>query len=268
MMEVKNRQAGIPAVSGRFMNQFNRGGGFMAGAADNQGLGRLRGDVTVTIQTRQAQTLLTGRDATPERKGVMGLMRFSRNLSQITAAAKADDPWADWYLVQVEERLEAAEKTLVAMKADMQAVLQANPLMDVRVSESVKPLQVTVGFSSPHAYWIARVITELDTLVRMILTAQHVALMVTTEAHRRMDAASVLIRRVFESTDRYRATGLTRDDVASDLAQVQEAMQKMGAVPEDVLNGSRRAKFAPALPPKAERELEAVAAVGSAESAS
>lgn len=219
----------------------------MSHARDGQ-VGALRGDTSITIQSRQAQVLLTGREATPERpQRVMGLMQFSTYLSQVTVAVKQDDPWADWVLVQVEERLVEAEGKLKEQQANIDRVLGANPMMDIQVSESVKPLRVSIGFASSHAYWVARVITQYDAVVRAVLTARHHALIDQQMSNLLMDDAAKLIRRIFETTARYRVTGLTRADVAAGHAKVVEVEKTMGCPPADILDKSRRAKFAPAI---------------------
>ena len=219
-------------------------------------VGALRGDTHVTIQTHQAQVLLTGREATAGRPRIIGLMQFSTYLSQISVAAKQDDPWADWMLVQVEERLEEAENKLAGQQANLDRVLAANPLMDIQVSESIKPLKVSIGFASSHAYWVARVILQYDAVVRAVLTARHHALIDQQLGSLLMDDAAKLIRRVFETTARYRVAGLTRADVQAGGERVAEAVQKMGTVPADILDGSRRAKFAPAIQNTAPEEGE------------
>lgn len=221
--------------------------GGLLGARDGH-IGALRGETSITIQTRQAQILLTGREASEGKPRIMGLMQFSTYLSQIAVAARQDDPWADWMLVQVEERLEQAEGKLKEQQANLDRVLGANPMMDIQVSESVKPLKVSIGFASSHAYWVARVILQFDSVVRAVLTARHHALLDQQMSSLLMDDAARLIRRIFETTVRYRVTGLTRADLKAGNARVAEAEQKMGCVPADILEGARRAKFAPALP--------------------
>lgn len=216
--------------------------------ARGEQVGALRGDTAITVQSRQAQVLLTGREPTPERpQRVMGLMQFSTYLSQVSVAAKQDDPWADWMLVQVEERLTAAEEKLKQQQANLERVLGANPMIDIQVSASVKPLKISIGFATSHAYWVARVITQYDAVVRAVLTARHQALIDPDMSNLLMDDAAKLIRRVFETTVRYRYTGVTRADVVAGTAAAQQAVEKMGSVPTDILDRSRRAKFAPAI---------------------
>jgi integrating conjugative element protein (TIGR03761 family) len=217
----------------------------MADARTGQ-LGALRGDVKITIQTRQAQLLLTGREPTPERPNrVMGLMQFSKYLGQIAAAAKEDDPWADWTMALVEEKLEAAQAFIEKQQANVQRTLGSNPLLDIQVAESLAPMRVSIGFASSHAYWVARVITEYDTLVRMVLTARHTSLIDQEMANVLLNDAAKVIRRVFESTARYRQTYVSRADVAAGTELARKAAEIMGDVPDGILDKSRRAKFSP-----------------------
>ena len=60
-----------------------------------------------------------------------------------------------------------------------------------------------------------------------------------------------ILRRVFESTARYRFTGLTRADVLANNARIAEAEKrldrKLEQVPVDILDKSRRASYAPTI---------------------
>lgn len=221
----------------------------MAGARNGQ-IGGLRGETIITIQTRQAQRLLTGLERNDGRPGITGLMKFSGYLAQVSSMAAQDDPWADWVLVKVEELLQAAEAGLAEMNSHILAALAANPLMKITVSHSTEPLEVNVGFAAKHAYWVARVILKFDEVVRGVLTLRHQALLTQRDGDRLLDDASAMIRRVFEATVDYRATGVTRDDVAAGNALAQQAaatLARLGKVPDDVMAGTRRAEYAPPL---------------------
>jgi hypothetical protein len=89
--------------------------------------------------------------------------------------------------------------------------------------------------------------------VRGVLTLRHQALLTQRDGDRLLDDASAMIRRVFEATVDYRATGVTRDDVAAGNALAQQAaatLARLGKVPDDVMAGTRRAEYAPPLPRK------------------
>ncbi|TFZ33799.1 DUF1845 domain-containing protein, partial [Pseudomonas syringae] len=65
------------------------------------------------------------------------------------------------------------------------------------------------------------------------------------------------VRSLFGMAHRCRVSGVTRSDVVADNARLQEAVDKYGRPPQDVLDGERRSQFAPPI----------IAVVGSTESA-
>ncbi|MCM3011726.1 AcaB family transcriptional regulator, partial [Bacillus subtilis] len=53
------------------------------------------------------------------------------------------------------------------------------------------------------------------------------------------------LRSLFSLAQQYRYSGCTRDDFASKNAAARAALEKYGELPQDVLEGTRRSKFAP-----------------------
>jgi integrating conjugative element protein (TIGR03761 family) len=218
-------------------------------AAGRAQVGALRGEATITIQTRQAQMLMLGREASEGRRGVTGLVQFAKWLMQISAAAKQDDPWAAWMLVRVEALLQEAENTFALMQENIQRAMGSNPMINIKLAESVEPLTMPLSFAAAHAHWVARVITSYDTTARGALTLKHYAVFDTEQIGKLLDEANKPMRRVFESLVGYRVTGVTRADVLADNQRAQEAkeaLSKLGPLPQEILDGKKRARFAPA----------------------
>ncbi|WP_129247300.1 AcaB family transcriptional regulator, partial [Achromobacter veterisilvae] len=61
------------------------------------------------------------------------------------------------------------------------------------------------------------------------------------------------LRSLFSLAQQYRYSGCTRDDFAAKNAAARAALEKFGELPQDVLEGMRRSKFAP---PIARRGLQ------------
>ncbi|HEK0106475.1 TPA: DUF1845 family protein, partial [Pseudomonas aeruginosa] len=53
------------------------------------------------------------------------------------------------------------------------------------------------------------------------------------------------LRSLFSLAQQYRYSGCTRDDFAAKNAAARAALEKFGELPQDVLEGMRRSKFAP-----------------------
>lgn len=215
--------------------------------ASQESIGVLRGGTVVTIQTRQAQMLVTGRERTDTQHRILGLMQFSKYLNQMADAARNDDPYADWFLLQAEEALEAASSGIASLRERLGKLLDSVPAMQVEVAQSTKPLRITLNFAASYAYWTTRVITDYDELVRMVLTARHVAYMDAAAERGVLNEASRMVRRVFESTARYRYTGITRAEVQQATEPARQAAELMGQLPVDILEKRQRPKFAPAI---------------------
>ena len=58
--------------------------------------GALQGEVWLTIQTYQAQSLIRGRRAVDGKPAIMGLIGFADRLKSLWQAVRFDDPYADW----------------------------------------------------------------------------------------------------------------------------------------------------------------------------
>lgn len=215
--------------------------------ASQESIGVLRGGTVVTIQTRQAQMLVTGRERTDTQHRILGLMQFSKYLNQMAEAARNDDPYADWFLLQAEEALEAASSGIANLRGRIGKLLDSVPAMQVEVAQSTKPLRITLNFAASYAYWTTRVITDYDELVRMVLTARHVAYMDAAAERGVLNEASRMVRRVFESTARYRYTGITRKEVQQTTEPARQAAELMGQLPVEILEKRQRPKFAPAI---------------------
>ncbi|MGH8491049.1 MAG: AcaB family transcriptional regulator [Gammaproteobacteria bacterium] len=133
--------------------------------------GALRSEIWLTLQSRQAQQVFTGRKATPEKPYILGLTRFSAILSQLQVCVDADDPYADWWLIKVEEALQqAAREVKVLLRQRVEQQLSSTPGMEVKIAESLHAIRVPLKFRNPFAYSAARILADVDTLVRAVLT--------------------------------------------------------------------------------------------------
>ena len=210
--------------------------------------GVLRGVVTLTLETHQAQRLVKGRPGNADRPAIIGLIGFATLLRTIWHGARADDPYADWWLVRVHDALEKVDQLLQASLAATQDELAATAAIQVTPGASVKPVRTPLRFSNPYAFRAARLLAVYDQLVRATLTARHVGLLTRKETERWLAQYGREGRHALLSPVGYHLTGITRADVRQRTARVAQAAARMGEVPEDVLSGQQRAPHAPARP--------------------
>lgn len=210
--------------------------------------GALRGVVTLRLETRQAQRLVKGRPGSPDKPAIIGLIGFANLLRSIWHGARADDPYAHWWLVKVHRALEEADEALKASLGTIQNILSASDAIRATPGASIRPVHTPLRFSNPYAYRGARLLAEYDQLVRATLTAQHIGLLPRDDAEPVLALGGRQLRRAFLSPMGYRLTGTTREDVFQGTARHAQARASMGEVPPDVLSGELRAPHAPVRP--------------------
>ena len=213
--------------------------------ADDATPGPLRSESWITLQTRQAQRLVTGRRAEDGTPGIVGLTRFAALLRPLWNAARADDPWADWWLLRVHDAIELGHQELDALLEYINRLLKQTPNVSVTVAVSIEPLKVPLTFTNPYAFRGAYLLAKFDDLVRAVLTAKHVAMADRSSAERLIADGGRQVRRAYNAALGYRFLGITRDDARLMTARIMEAEAHMGTLPSDILDAKLRAPFAP-----------------------
>lgn len=214
-------------------------------APDELSPGPLRSESWITLQTRQAQRLVTGRRAEDGTPGIVGLTRFAAMLRPLWNAARADDPWADWWLVRVHDAIEQGHQELDAMLEHVSRLLKQTPNVSVTVAVSIEPLKVPLTFTNPYAFRGAYLLAKFDDLIRSVLTARHVAMLDRDGSERLIADGGRQVRRAYNAALGYRFLGLTREDARLMTARIKEAEAQMGALPAEILDAKLRAAFAP-----------------------
>jgi len=219
--------------------------------------GALRGQAWLTLQTRCAGRLVKGRQGAADRPPITGLLGFANLLRAIWHGARADDPYADWWLIKVDQALSLASANLDDAKTALEERLATAEGMDVDTAVSVKPTRVKLQFANPYAYRGAQLLGFYDGFARRVLSAQYVGLLTRDETERCLHQAAKPIRRAFASALGYRFLGVTREDLAQGTAKTAQAVESMGTVPPEILSGEVRAELAPVRPESADDRLSA-----------
>ena len=210
-------------------------------AINAAGPGALRGQVWLTVQTRQAQRLIRGRNATAEKPAIIGLVGFADRLRVIWQAARNDDAYADWWLVKVHDALERIRERIRVEQATLDAQFEQPSALEVTVAESIKPYRIALQFANPYAYRGAQLIAEYDTFVRTLLTAQHVGLRNAPPMQSLLTANARKIRGTVALVQGYHFLGIDRAALKQGTANASRARELMGEVPQEVLNGTHQA---------------------------
>ena len=214
-------------------------------AADISEPGVLRGEVWLTVQSHHARRLILGRAATLEKPAIVGLVGFADRLRVIWNAARADDPYADWWLIKIDEALGRARSRIKREQAALDECIEQRSTLQIKVVTTSKPYRLALNFANPYAYWGAHLIAEFDTTARTILTAKHVGLISGNLAAQSLRGCAGSIRSLFAVPQGYRVLRIDREAVITDSKRANEAAESMGEIPQAVLLGEHSAALTP-----------------------
>ena len=209
-------------------------------------LGALRSTISLTLHTHHAARIWQGRQAATGVKYIMSMGGYIGITNTLKYAAAHDDPYADWFMIKLEEKLEEAAARMRELLGQIERIIVQFPTQ-VSISENlnVQPVTLPLFVGSQLGFLAIYLLTDYDILVRRTLLAHHTALISRGDAERRLDAGAHLLRSLFGLAQRCRVSGVTRDDMAANNARAREAVAKLGLPPQDILEGRRRSRYAP-----------------------
>jgi integrating conjugative element protein (TIGR03761 family) len=103
------------------------------------------------------------------------------------------------------------------------------------------PLFVNAQLGFLAVYLLA----DYDDLARKLILAHHTALIDRSTLERWLNEGAHALRSLFSLAQQYRFSGCTRDDFAAKNAAARAAIEKLGELPQDVLEGTLRSRYAP-----------------------
>ena len=128
----------------------------------------------MVLHTREAWQMFAGRaaDAAGSAPAIPGGRRFASILRSIWSLSANDNPYADWILIRVYQRLTDIRaqmaRTIEAREAEFERLRRKG--LSLSVLASSNPVTVELGFRSPYGYATAEAIVEFDYHVRMVQT--------------------------------------------------------------------------------------------------
>ena len=217
-------------------------------------VGRLRTDLTLVLQTRHSQLLVRGRN-TMGKPPIPGLLGFSDRLRLIWHAAGENDPYADWWLVKIQDSLAAIEARIATESHKLEELMKTGRTLRLAPAEVKEPFRMKLEFSTPYAYRAARTLGDFDELVCLLFTAKHLGMLTDEKVHDIIRGCARRIRAIFLLPLHFKRLGITRQDFIKGDLVCQRAKDLMGILPTDISNGSRRAMFAPPIQSDQTRNL-------------
>lgn len=210
-------------------------------------LGALRSKIDLTLHTHHAARIWKGRGVETGRPQIIGMRQFLLICGAIKQNAAKDDPYADHWLLQLDAKLAETRTQLDQRLKELDNLLaQLPPELDVEENLNQQPLKVPVYTGGQHGWLALRLLIDFDRFVRRVMLAHHIALIGRRQMEEYVRVGGHLLRSLCASTQKYPGfSGATRDDFAANNAKARDAIEKFGALPDDVLTGKRRSEFAP-----------------------
>ncbi|WP_460421648.1 PFL_4669 family integrating conjugative element protein [Pseudomonas sp. ZL2] len=209
-------------------------------------LGSLRSSITLTLHTHHAARLWQGRSGQEGVHPILGMPGYISVTNLLKHASSQGDPYADWFMLQLEEKLLQARVDMATLTQQISGVERALPTqVDVGDNLNIHPVTLPLFIGSQLGFLAIYLLTDYDTLVRRVLLAHHTALIGRGDMESWIDGGAHLLRSLFGLAQRYRLAGVSRDDMAANNARAREAIDKFGIPPQDILKGTRRSQFAP-----------------------
>lgn len=212
--------------------------------------GPLRTTVIIELHTHLATRTWSGRQPNPEENvhGIIGMPRLLNILNVIRLDAVADNPYADLWMLRLEERLLSAREEMNVLIDSMKNIFcQLPEMMTVEGCASIQPARFPVFASTQLGFIAIYLLTDFDELMRKLMLAHHMALINRIELNDLRQQGGNLIRSILVLAQHYRRIPVTRQDIRERNARAIAAEEQVGAVPDDIFDGSHRSAYAPPL---------------------
>ncbi len=209
-------------------------------------LGSLRSAMSLTLHTHHASRIWHGRAASEGRPGIVGLNGYIAAMNKMKRGAEQDDPYSDWWMLRIEEKLAQTKDTLKLLREQVeQALADIPPALNLGENLNVQPVKLPLFVNAQLGFMAVYLLADYDELARKLILAHHTALIDRHTLERWLNDGAHALRSLFSLAQQYRYSGCTRDDFAAKNAAARTALEKYGELPQAVLEGTERSRYAP-----------------------
>jgi len=209
--------------------------------------GPLRNSSSAEFNTKEAVALFYGRKKTEKLNAIIGLNIFATKIKDINNAAHNDDPYADYFLLNIDSALKGAARRLSEWQNTF-TKLSNDSLITINQGSSVNPMTLEVSFSSTYANIAFSLLKQSDNLMLTIYALKHIGLINRVVCNQEINKVNKLMRKTFLSADGYKYFSINRKDVKQKTAryiQAHVAMKFTENLPQEIMDKSLRAEHAP-----------------------
>ncbi len=209
-------------------------------------LGALRSAMQLTLHTHHASRIWHGRAPSEGRATIIGLNGFVSIMNKMKRGAEQDDPYSDAWMLRIEDKLIETRESLKALRDQVDQVLsEVPPALSLGENLNVQPVNLPLFVNAQLGFMAVYLLADYDDLARRLILAHHTALIDRSTLERWLNEGAHALRSLFSLAQQYKFTGVQREDFAANNAAARMAREKFGELPQDILEGTRRSRFAP-----------------------
>jgi integrating conjugative element protein (TIGR03761 family) len=198
----------------------------------------MKAEYTVELHTWQTRDLFFG----AWEHGRYGLLQFAKTVYFLTQAFHKADPYAEYFLIETDDRLFKAQQFFETTKKELERQLQLVDEIQIRIYQGQNPMRRSLHFISPLGFVATRLLKNFDTILRIALTLKQLGIFLKPEQYDYQMLYKIL-RELFEFPSRWQQTNVTRKDILENTPLGKKAKAKMGELPEAILNQEIKAPF-------------------------
>jgi integrating conjugative element protein (TIGR03761 family) len=209
--------------------------------------GVLRNSIELELNTKEAVALFYGRKKTDKLNAIIGLNAFAQKVKYVNNASHNDDPYADYFLLEIETTFKDTKKTLINWQNELTG-LSDDSLLVINQGSSTKPVALETSFASVYANIALELLKRADNLLLTLYALKHTGLMNRSDCNSEINKVNKLMRKTFLSADGYKFFSVSRKDVIQQTARYKQAhiaMKFTQELPKEILDKTTRAEHAP-----------------------
>ena len=230
----------------------------MANESLQLNLGSLRSAMALTLHTHHASRIWHGRAASDGKPGIIGLNGFLSIMNKLKRGSEQDDPYSDWWMLRIEDKINDTRTRLQTLREQVdQALADVPAALSLGENLNVQPVKLPLFVNAQLGFMAVYLLADYDDLARRLILAHHTALIDRSTLERWLNDGGHALRSLFSLAQQYRYSGACRDDFAANNAAARAAREKFGELPQDVLEGTRRSRFAPPISRRSSRNTPA-----------
>ena len=196
-------------------------------------------DVELTLHTRAVRLLCLGY-GDPDK---IGLLRFAKLTYVLWLAAKNDDPYAEWRLMELYEHMTTLREEIQKLEERCQQRLSQLRGLKISLYSNPDPFKLELRFASPFSFMASCLIADLDYVERQFYTLRRLGLVL--EGQSTVTGFVPKVQEILKKPLEWPNTGVNRRDIRELNAKARKVISTIGEVPEPILNKTLKFAFLP-----------------------